>query len=63
MDLEPSGTHDKVVSRSFYQGAAAEYIVCNQGLLIEKPTHLSWVEAASIPENYITGAHGDSMPG
>ncbi|KIJ17867.1 hypothetical protein PAXINDRAFT_167810 [Paxillus involutus ATCC 200175] len=35
-------------------GAYAEYIACNQGLLIKKPAHLSWVEAASIPENYIT---------
>jgi len=35
-------------------GAYAEYVVCNQGLLIKKPVHLSWVEAASIPENYIT---------
>ncbi|KAF8558275.1 quinone oxidoreductase putative [Imleria badia] len=35
-------------------GAYAEYVVCNQGLLIKKPAHLSWVDAASIPENYIT---------
>jgi putative PIG3 family NAD(P)H quinone oxidoreductase len=35
-------------------GAYAEYVVCNQGVLIKKPVHLSWVEAASIPENYIT---------
>ncbi|KIJ62673.1 hypothetical protein HYDPIDRAFT_30266 [Hydnomerulius pinastri MD-312] len=35
-------------------GAYAEYIACNQGLLMKKPAHLSWVEAASIPENYIT---------
>ncbi|KAG6370681.1 putative quinone oxidoreductase PIG3 [Boletus reticuloceps] len=44
-------------------GAYAEYVVCNQGLLIKKPASLSWVEAASIPENYITGAGGDFMPG
>ncbi|KAG6377191.1 putative quinone oxidoreductase [Boletus reticuloceps] len=36
-------------------GAYAEYVVCNHGLLIKKPATLSWVEAASIPENYITG--------
>ncbi|KAF8442800.1 quinone oxidoreductase putative [Boletus edulis BED1] len=35
-------------------GAYAEYVVCNHGLLIKKPATLSWVEAASIPENYIT---------
>lgn len=50
-------------SRCLRQGAGAEYVVCNQGLLIEKPARLSWVEAASIPENYITGAHGNFMPG
>ncbi|KAG1751632.1 quinone oxidoreductase putative [Suillus paluster] len=35
-------------------GAYAEFINCNEGLLLKKPNHLSWVEAASIPENYIT---------
>ncbi|KAH7885186.1 quinone oxidoreductase putative [Phlebopus sp. FC_14] len=35
-------------------GAYAEYIACHQDLLMKKPPHLSWVEAASIPENYIT---------
>ncbi|KAF9241081.1 quinone oxidoreductase putative [Melanogaster broomeanus] len=35
-------------------GAYAEYIASDQGLLIKKPVHLSWVEAASIPENYVT---------
>lgn len=61
MDLGFPGSHDNAVSCSVYQGAAAEYVVCNQGLLIKKPAHLSWVEAASIPENYITGAHRDFM--
>ncbi|KAL4069984.1 hypothetical protein V8B97DRAFT_2024318 [Scleroderma yunnanense] len=35
-------------------GAYAEYIESSQDLLIRKPTHLSWIEAASIPENFIT---------
>ncbi|KAJ8591112.1 quinone oxidoreductase putative [Rhizopogon salebrosus TDB-379] len=35
-------------------GAYAEFITCEEGLLMKKPSHLSWVEAASIPENYIT---------
>lgn len=35
-------------------GAYAEYIASSQDLLIRKPTHLSWVEAASVPENFIT---------
>jgi len=35
-------------------GAYAEYVACDEGLLIKKPAHLTWVEAASIPENYIT---------
>ncbi|KAI6129708.1 quinone oxidoreductase putative [Pisolithus croceorrhizus] len=35
-------------------GAYAEYIVAHQDLLIRKPPHLSWEEAAGIPENFIT---------
>ncbi|KAG1869038.1 quinone oxidoreductase putative [Suillus subalutaceus] len=35
-------------------GAYAEFVSCDEGLLLKKPGHLSWVEAASIPENYIT---------
>jgi len=35
-------------------GAYAEFINCEEGLLMKKPSHLSWVEAASIPENYLT---------
>lgn len=35
-------------------GAYAEYIAAHQDLLIRKPAHLSWEEAASIPENFIT---------
>jgi NADPH:quinone reductase-like Zn-dependent oxidoreductase len=35
-------------------GAYAEYIASDEGLLVKKPVYLSWVEAASIPENYIT---------
>ncbi|OAX40442.1 GroES-like protein, partial [Rhizopogon vinicolor AM-OR11-026] len=36
-------------------GAYAEFINCDEGLLMKKPGHLSWVEAAGIPENYLTG--------
>ncbi|KAG1822651.1 quinone oxidoreductase putative [Suillus subaureus] len=35
-------------------GAYAEFVNCDEGLLLKKPDHLSWVEAASIPECYIT---------
>ncbi|KAH7913960.1 quinone oxidoreductase putative [Hygrophoropsis aurantiaca] len=35
-------------------GAYAEYINCDQRLLMKKPSYLSWAEAASIPENFIT---------
>jgi len=35
-------------------GAYAEYIVVNATHLIAKPKHLSWVEAASIPEAFLT---------
>lgn len=36
------------------QGAYAEYIVSPATHLIAKPAHLSWIEASSIPENYLT---------
>ncbi|KAI0060374.1 quinone oxidoreductase [Artomyces pyxidatus] len=35
-------------------GAYAEYIVVPQTNILRKPKHLSWVQAASIPENFIT---------
>jgi len=35
-------------------GAYAEYVVCWEKLVIKKPTHLTWTEAASIPENFLT---------
>ncbi|KAK2465307.1 hypothetical protein APHAL10511_002661 [Amanita phalloides] len=35
-------------------GAYAEYLACSQSLLMKKPSHLSWVEAASIPEAFLT---------
>lgn len=40
------------------QGAYAEYIRLPQTNLMAKPTHLSWEEAASIPENFLTGQGG-----
>ncbi|KAI6130027.1 quinone oxidoreductase putative [Pisolithus croceorrhizus] len=36
------------------EGAYAEYIAAHQDLLIRKPSHLSWEEAAGIPVNFIT---------
>lgn len=38
------------------QGAYAEYIVVPEGMVLEKPKELSWVEAAALPENWMTGA-------
>ncbi|PSR71676.1 hypothetical protein PHLCEN_2v12450 [Hermanssonia centrifuga] len=35
-------------------GAYAEYILVRQTNLMRKPPHLSWIEAASIPENFLT---------
>jgi len=35
-------------------GAYAEYITVPETHVIRKPTHLSWVDAASIPENWLT---------
>ncbi|EJF60976.1 quinone oxidoreductase [Dichomitus squalens LYAD-421 SS1] len=36
------------------QGAYAEYIIAPRGNIIRKPAHLSWAEAASIPEVFLT---------
>ncbi|EMD39659.1 hypothetical protein CERSUDRAFT_111964 [Gelatoporia subvermispora B] len=35
-------------------GAYAEYIVVPRSNVLKKPDNLSWVEAASIPENFLT---------
>jgi len=35
-------------------GAYAEYVVCWENLVIPKPSYLTWAEAASIPENFLT---------
>ncbi|KAF8158489.1 hypothetical protein B0H34DRAFT_461532 [Crassisporium funariophilum] len=35
-------------------GAYAEYISVTQTHIIAKPPHLTWIEAASIPENFLT---------
>jgi len=37
-----------------YGGAYAEYIVVNTHMLLKKPSHLSWEEAAGVPETWIT---------
>ena len=36
-----------------YGGAYAEYIAVNTKMLLHKPEHLSWEEAAGIPEVYL----------
>ncbi|KDN42583.1 hypothetical protein RSAG8_06726, partial [Rhizoctonia solani AG-8 WAC10335] len=37
-----------------YGGAYAEYLTLAAGNIMPKPKNLSWVEAAAIPENFIT---------
>ncbi|KAH7317472.1 quinone oxidoreductase [Rhizoctonia solani] len=37
-----------------YGGAYAEYLTLSVGNIMPKPKNLSWVEAAAIPENFIT---------
>jgi len=37
-----------------YGGAYAEYIAVSTHMLIHKPSHMSWEEAAGIPETWIT---------
>ncbi|KIL67728.1 hypothetical protein M378DRAFT_22430, partial [Amanita muscaria Koide BX008] len=44
-------------------GAYAEYIVCLQTHILKKPTHLSWEEAASIPEAFLTAFQALSLIG
>ncbi|KAJ5573441.1 quinone oxidoreductase [Penicillium hispanicum] len=39
-----------------YGGAYAEYIVVSTKMLIHKPKHLSWEEAAGVPETWITAS-------
>ncbi|KAM3072407.1 hypothetical protein ACMFMG_009210 [Clarireedia jacksonii] len=37
-----------------YGGAYAEYIAVNTHMLLKKPSHMSWEEAAGVPETWIT---------
>ncbi|KAF7299469.1 PKS-ER domain-containing protein [Mycena indigotica] len=43
-------------------GAYAEYIVVPQTHIVTKPAHLTWAEAAAIPENFLTGSQGSFLP-
>lgn len=45
-----------------WQGAYAEYIVVPEGMVLAKPKELSWVEAAALPENWMTGMYPEFMP-
>ena len=38
------------------QGAYAEYIASPESMLLHKPKEVGWVEAAGLPENWMTGA-------
>ncbi|KAG8718278.1 hypothetical protein FRC09_012901 [Ceratobasidium sp. 395] len=44
---------DEVIGLA-YGGAYAEYLTLSAGNIIPKPKNLSWIEAAAIPENFIT---------
>ncbi|KAK0488625.1 quinone oxidoreductase [Armillaria novae-zelandiae] len=44
-------------------GAYAEYILAQESHLIPKPPHLSWAEAASIPEAFLTALQGITLYG
>ncbi|CAE7132260.1 unnamed protein product [Rhizoctonia solani] len=37
-----------------YGGAYAEYLTLSAGNIMPKPKNLSWIEAAAIPENFVT---------
>ncbi|KAI9805272.1 MAG: hypothetical protein M1833_005725 [Piccolia ochrophora] len=46
-----------------YGGAYAEYIAASTHMLIHKPRELSWVEAAGIPETWITATQALHLVG
>ncbi|TAQ90682.1 hypothetical protein B7494_g1011 [Chlorociboria aeruginascens] len=46
-----------------YGGAYAEYIAVNTQMLLHKPGHLSWVEAAGIPETWMTATQAMYLVG
>jgi putative PIG3 family NAD(P)H quinone oxidoreductase len=46
-----------------YGGAYAEYIAVSTHMLVHKPKELSWVEAAGIPETWITATQALYMVG
>lgn len=55
-DSNGSGVYkdgDEVFGLAF-GGAYAEYIAVAEGMVTRKPESLSWVQAASIPENWLT---------
>lgn len=54
---EGNGTRFKSGDEVFglaYGGAYAEYISVAEGMVTLKPSHVSWVKAAAIPENWLT---------
>lgn len=58
---------DKVFGLA-YGGAYAEYVAVSTHMLIHKPEHLSWEQAAGIPETWITATQalwlvGEFKPG
>jgi NADPH2:quinone reductase len=44
-----------------YGGAYAEYIAVSTKMMVRKPERLSWVEAAGVPENWLTGGFGGPL--
>ena len=49
----PRNSHNLTIA--VIQGAYAEYIAVASTHVIKKPPSLSWVQAASIPEAFLTG--------
>ncbi|GAA5857542.1 hypothetical protein JCM8547_009330 [Rhodosporidiobolus lusitaniae] len=56
--IEEAGTSDFKVGEPVFGlatgGAYAEYIAVPAGMVIGKPDHVSWVQAAAVPENWLT---------
>ncbi|KAG6902537.1 hypothetical protein C0995_015355 [Termitomyces sp. Mi166 len=52
-DVSEWKVHDEVLGLAG-GGAYGEFIVLPSSHILRKPSHLSWTEAASIPENFLT---------
>jgi len=62
-DVQESFTIGDAVFGLAYGGAYAEYVAVSTHMLLHKPDHLSWEEAAGIPETWITATQAMYLVG